>query len=225
MPKEKKRKEFDIHCQFSEMRDVVNMQPHPQNPNKHPDRQIALLAGILRFQGWRSPIQVSQRSGFIVAGHGRLEAAKLGGLQEVPIDLQDFPDEASELAHMLADNRISELSGVDMDEMSEILQRAANEMEDFDLQLAGYSEKDFQDLMDSVEVIEMGEGDIGKTAEDKEAGFEEADIRQVTIIMTLEQHRECLPRLAKIMKACKLNTNSDAALYAVMNYDIPAIEG
>lgn len=137
--------DFVIHCKFSEMRDVVNLQPHPQNPNKHSDRQIALLAKILRHQGWRAPIQVSSRSGYIVAGHGRLEAAKLGGLQSVPVDVQDFENEADELSHLLADNRIAELADLDMNEVKELIDGAFPD--DFDMDLTGYDM-----LMDVAEI-------------------------------------------------------------------------
>ncbi len=136
--KNKERQEFEIHCQFSEMRDVVNLQPHPDNPNKHPDRQVALLAKVLRYQGWRSPIQVSSRSGFVVAGHGRLEAAKLGGLASVPVDVQEFQSEADEIAHLLADNRIAELADLDMTDVKELMGSSFDAS--FDLALTGYDE-------------------------------------------------------------------------------------
>ena len=59
-----------VHCTFEKAVDVVDLVEHPRNPNKHSDKQIALLAKIIRNQGWRNPIVVSADSGFIVAGHG-----------------------------------------------------------------------------------------------------------------------------------------------------------
>ena len=85
----------------------MNLVPHPQNPNKHTDKQIALLAKVIKHTGWRSPIVVSKTSGFIVAGHGRLEAAKLLNAGKVPVEEQDFKTEAEEFAHLGADNRIA----------------------------------------------------------------------------------------------------------------------
>jgi len=61
-----------VHCSHTELADVVKLIPNPRNPNKHPDKQIALLAKIIRHQGWRSPVVISNRSGFVVKGHGRL---------------------------------------------------------------------------------------------------------------------------------------------------------
>lgn len=92
------------------MRDVTQLVPHPRNPNKHPEKQIKMLAKIMAHQGWRHPITISNRSGFIVAGHGRLAAAQKNGWTDVPVDLQDFDSEADEYAHMVADNKIAELA-------------------------------------------------------------------------------------------------------------------
>lgn len=82
------------------MRDVANLKPNPRNPNKHPQKQIERLAKIIKEQGWRAPITVSNRSGFIVRGHARLEAAKLLQLKSVPVDLQNYDSDDLELADL-----------------------------------------------------------------------------------------------------------------------------
>ena len=82
---------IEAHCAFDKEVDVVDLVPHPRNPNKHSDKQIALLAKIIGNQGWRNPIVVSERSGFIVAGHGRLGAARVLNVEKVPVDLQARP--------------------------------------------------------------------------------------------------------------------------------------
>jgi ParB-like chromosome segregation protein Spo0J len=110
-----------VHCAHGRMVDVTTLIPNPRNPNKHGDKQIALLAKIIRHQGWRAPITVSKRSGFVVTGHGRLEAAKLLQVELVPVDEQDFATEADEWAHLIADNRIAELAEIDGSELSGLL--------------------------------------------------------------------------------------------------------
>ena len=102
-----------VRCAYREQRDIVSLVPHPRNFNKHPDRQIALLSRIVRETGWRAPIVISARSGFVVAGHGRLEAAKLLQVETVPVDVQEFETEAAEIAHLAADNTIAELAEPD----------------------------------------------------------------------------------------------------------------
>ncbi len=67
----------EVKCAHDEMVPLEEIIPNPRNPNQHPDQQIELLAKIIAAQGWRAPITVSTRSGFIVRGHGRFAAAKL----------------------------------------------------------------------------------------------------------------------------------------------------
>jgi DNA modification methylase len=105
---------MEIKCAHTELVDTDLLVPNPRNPNKHPDEQIKLLAKIMKHQGWRSPVVVSKRSGFIVKGHGRLMAAKLNGWTQAPVDRQDYATEADEYADMVADNKIAELSETDM---------------------------------------------------------------------------------------------------------------
>lgn len=136
-----------IHCTHTELRDSAVLVEHPRNPNRHPRKQIELLARIIRHQGWRNPIVVSARSGFVVAGHGRLAAARLLGLAEVPVDVQDFGTEADEWAHLVADNRIAELADMDDAGLGELL-RDLGEVEDFDLDLTGFDDEALAGLLD-----------------------------------------------------------------------------
>lgn len=99
-----------IYCKFSELQPLQKLVENPNNPNTHPKKQLDFLVKIILVNGWRSPIVVSKRSGFIVKGHGRYQAAKLAGWLEVPVDIQDYANEAEEWADMIADNKIAELS-------------------------------------------------------------------------------------------------------------------
>jgi ParB-like nuclease domain len=105
---------MEIKCAHTEVVDIDSIVPNPKNANKHPDNQIALLAKIMKQQGWRNPVVVSKRSGFVVKGHGRLMAAKLNGWTTIPIDRQDYASEALEYADMIADNKIAELAETDL---------------------------------------------------------------------------------------------------------------
>lgn len=98
---------MEIKCAYTELVDVAKLVPNPKNNNKHPKNQIERLAKIIDFQGQRAPIVVSKRSGFIVKGHGRLEAIKLLGWEKCAVDYQDYESEAQEYADMIADNQIA----------------------------------------------------------------------------------------------------------------------
>lgn len=126
--------DMKIECAHDEVVDLDLLIPNPKNPNKHPDNQIKLLAKIMNHQGWRSPLVVSNRSGFITKGHGRMMAAKVNGWKSAPVDRQDYETEADEYADMVADNKIAELAETDM------LMVNADAMSlgpDFDLELLG----------------------------------------------------------------------------------------
>ncbi len=99
-----------VKCAVDEIVEIHKLQPNPLNPNAHPARQIELLAKIIDYQGQRAPIVVSSRSGFIVKGHGRLEALKKLGWKSAGVDFQEYDSEAQEYADMVADNKIAELA-------------------------------------------------------------------------------------------------------------------
>lgn len=80
---------------------------NPKNNNKHPKEQIERLAKLIKYQGFRNPLVISKRSGFVLAGHGRIEAAKIAGLKELPVMYQDFESEAQEYAYLTSDNAIA----------------------------------------------------------------------------------------------------------------------
>lgn len=95
-----------IECQYTELVPVDNLVGHPDNPNKHSDAQIKRLAKLIKHHGFRHPVIVSKRSGFIIAGHGRWAAAKELGCLNVPVDYQEFASDDDEYMFMISDNAI-----------------------------------------------------------------------------------------------------------------------
>ena len=142
--KQKQISGIAAHCSFDRAVDLVDLVEHPSNPNKHSDKQIALLAKIIRNQGWRNPVVVSNRSGFIISGHGRLAAAKLLNVENVPVDYQDFASEAEEHAHLIADNRIAELAEIDGNELAGLLRQLDGRI---DMELTGFDQVSLDDLL------------------------------------------------------------------------------
>ena len=137
--------EVKIHAAYDELRDINGLKPNPQNPNKHPQKQIELLAKMIKEQGWRAPITVSNLNGYVVRGHARLEAAKLLGLKQVPVDLQDYDSPEMELADLIADNRIAELAEMSLPDLKDILESLDTGA--FDMDLTGFSDKAIEELM------------------------------------------------------------------------------
>ncbi len=134
-----------VHCSFDELADVTTLVENPRNPNKHGDKQVALLAKIIRHQGWRAPIVISTRSGFVVAGHGRLAAARLLNVEMVPVNRQAFATEADEWAHLIADNRIAELADPSRSELAGLLSEL--DTGGLDMDLTGFDNDALEELM------------------------------------------------------------------------------
>ena len=146
---------IETHCLYSVLVDPNGLRPNPDNPNKHSAHQIQLPASIIQEQGWRAPITVSTRSGLVVRGHGRLEAALLLGLTQVPVDEQEYESEAEELADRVADNRLAELAELDEDGLKAIMEKIAAADPNFDRELTGFQEDEIRKLFE--EEVDLGD--------------------------------------------------------------------
>lgn len=88
---------------------------NPRNRNRHSKEQISRLSDIIKYQGFRQPLIVSNRSGICVAGEGRYLAAKNLGMKQVPVIFQDFESEEQEIAAGVSDNAIAAWSELDLE--------------------------------------------------------------------------------------------------------------
>ena len=143
MGKQIKASGVPVRCSFTRIVPAASLKPTPDNPNRHPKKQLVALGKIINHQGWRRAPVVSNQSGFIVTGHGAVQAAILAGWKDIPIDEQNFSSPEDERAHLLADNKISEWANLDTD-LARQLVADLDELE-FDIELTGF-DKDFIDL-------------------------------------------------------------------------------
>jgi len=168
----------EVWCSFDKLVPVGDLKPNPRNPNTHPAKQVELLAKNIRYFGWRHPITVSRLSGCIVAGHGRLEAAKALGMQIVPVDYQDFANENDEMAVLVADNRLAELATTDLNTLESVIKDL--KVADFDTLLTGFEEGDLESLL----------GHVGEAAEeDGEADDADEDLGKGDVTIALGLYR------------------------------------
>lgn len=123
-----------VRCSYDELVNIKELKAHPKNRNKHPKEQVQRLAKILEYQGWRYPIKVSKRSGFITSGHGRIEAAKYLKWKQAPVNFQDYDSDEQEYADIQSDNAIAAWSELDL---SGINADIGDLGPDFDIDLLG----------------------------------------------------------------------------------------
>lgn len=122
-------------------RPINELIPYINNARSHSTDQIALIAGSIKEFGFNDPIAIDKDKG-IISGHGRLEAARLLGLKEIPtIELSHLSNEQKK-AYILAHNRIALDAGWD----DELLKIELNELKDvgFDLSITGFNENDLE---------------------------------------------------------------------------------
>lgn len=126
---------------------ISALRPYPKNAWTHSPKQIRQIAKSIKSFGFTNPVLID-KDNCILAGHGRVEAAKLAGLTEVPAVVISHLTPAQKKAYILADNRLAELSGWDKNILKveqEELQRI--EDGDFDLTLTGFETPEIDVLL------------------------------------------------------------------------------
>jgi DNA modification methylase len=119
---------------------IQTLRPNPRNARTHSRKQLRQIAASLRKFGFLNPVLVDDAD-VILAGHGRVEAAKLEGLAQVPVIRFDHLTEAQKRAYVIADNKIAERAGWDREilaiELGELIDLLP--MEGFDVSLTGFA--------------------------------------------------------------------------------------
>ncbi len=127
-----------------EIRAIDALIPYVRNARTHSDEQVAQIAGSIKEFGWTNPILVDGENG-IIAGHGRLLAARKLGLDKVPVIELANLTEAKRRAYILADNRLPLNAGWDFDMLAVELDELRDE--NFDLALLGFDQQELNDLV------------------------------------------------------------------------------
>jgi hypothetical protein len=116
---------------------VDSLKPRSTNPRTHSKKQIGQIASAIRRFGFINPVLVDDANG-IVAGHGRVEAAKAVGLDQVPTVRLSAMSEAEIRAYVIADNRLAENAGWDRELLALELKYLTDLDIDFDVTLTGF---------------------------------------------------------------------------------------
>jgi DNA modification methylase len=136
-----------------EYRSVEALIPYARNAKQHPDAQVAQIAASIREFGWGAPILVDGNNN-VIAGHGRLLAARKLGMDEVPVVSMDHLTDTQRRALILADNKIGENASWE----DELLGIELSELKDagFDLELTGFSIEEWEALIAGEETDKEG---------------------------------------------------------------------
>ena len=131
-------------AQSSELLPIEKITPYARNSRTHSDEQVAQIAASIREWGWTNPILVDEDGG-LLAGHGRLAAARKLGLTQIPTMVAKGWSEAQKKAYVIADNKLALNAGWDL----ELLAVELGDLQgfDFDLMLTGFSDEELSKLL------------------------------------------------------------------------------
>jgi DNA modification methylase len=152
--------------------------PYARNPRTHSDAQVAQIAASIREFGWTNPVLIDGENG-IIAGHGRVLAARKLALEQVPVIELAHMSEAQKRAYVLADNQLALNAG--WDEALLRLELADLSELGFDLGLIGFAEGELEGLL-------AGER-TGLTEDDEAPALPERAVTQPEDLWILGEHR------------------------------------
>jgi hypothetical protein len=120
-----------------ERRPIKSLLPYARNARTHSDEQVAQIAASMKEWGWTNPILVDE-GGTIIAGHGRVLAAKRLGITDAPVMVAEGWSEEKKRAYVLADNKLALNAGWD----TEMLAAEIGDLDGagFDISLLGFSD-------------------------------------------------------------------------------------
>jgi len=128
-----------------EQRSVSELIPYAANSRTHSDAQVAQIAASIKEFGWTNPILIDGDN-TIIAGHGRLLAARKLGMEKVPAIILDHLSKSQQRALVIADNQLALNAGWDMDMLKAEIEDL--NLENFDINLLGFDEKFLDGLLE-----------------------------------------------------------------------------
>lgn len=132
-------------AQKIELWDVARLVPYDKNAREHSPEQVAQIAASIIEFGFLNPILVDSKDG-IVAGHGRLSAAKELALDVVPVVVLDHLTENQKKAYILVDNKLAENATWNEDLLAEEIIKL--NLQDFDLNILGWTDEEIKALQE-----------------------------------------------------------------------------
>lgn len=130
---------------------IEKLIPYARNSRTHSDQQVAQIAASIKEWGFTSAILIDPQGG-IIAGHGRLMAARKLGMKEVPVMIADGWTDAQKRAFVIADNKLAMNAGWDDELLA--LELAELKHEGFNVSLTGFDLQELEELFDTSKTTE-----------------------------------------------------------------------
>jgi hypothetical protein len=174
--------------------------PYARNSRTHNEAQVAQIAGSIKEFGFTNPVLVDDFN-TIIAGHGRVMAAKKLGLEEVPVIVLSHLTDTQRQAYVIADNKIALNAGWD-EEMLKLEVKDLAEAK-YDFNLIGMSEVEFE-MYSKATDAEAQENDDAEPIDNSET-----NVRQIIINYPLEQYVDIIEKMANYAEQFALSNNTE----------------
>mgnify|MGYP001082295537 FL=1 len=189
---------LQINYKFTE-----NLIPYANNSRTHSEDQINQVASSIKEFGFTNPVLIDEQGG-IIAGHGRVMAAKKLGLAEVPTITLEGLTKAQVKAYVIADNQLALNSGWELDVLK-LEVETLGEM-DFDISLLGFDDSFSLDLLSGAE----DDGNLSLTPEEKLENYMNGDTKILRLAYTQEEIESVTAMLDEYLNETELEDYSTA---------------
>lgn len=195
---------------------------NPANFRRHPKHQRAALRKVLGEVGWVQDVIVNRVTGHLVDGHLRVELAVLDGATSVPVKYVDLSADEERMVLATFDP-IGAMADADARQYQALVDHLAKEDVVLDETIAAVAqrqhppspspqvpdERDALRVDHTVKFLEAGEIDYKHTTQDMMNSYQSTTVRQITLIMDMEQYADALTRMQHIMRQNKFTTNTE----------------
>lgn len=170
--------------------ELNKLKAFPYNPATHSDEQVAILIASIQEYGFRGHITVDDNN-MILAGHCRVEAARLCQMETIPCEIIDDFTDAQKQGYVLADNKIALMAGLDVGIFETAIENLIDD--NFDIDLTGYREWEVKHLLEDAHKSRSGDGD-------QDNGGSGGPVISVTLVFDDEQQKEHWYAFLRVLK-------------------------
>lgn len=195
-----------------EWKSPEDITPYARNTKKHPTEQIDKIASQIHEIGFTQPIVVD-KDYVVIAGHGRLEAARRLALKKVPVVVADHLDEFQVKAARIADNKVAE-SEWDFEMLR--FELGSLDLRGFNMALTGF---ELEDVAKFLQEPEKAEGQVGDSIADQSDNHANSDVKQIILIFDNEQYAEVSAKMEHLRDELECDSNTDLLLALIKFYE------
>lgn len=204
----------EIVTKRTKMVPVSQLTVHPDNPRSG---DVAKLKELISANGFIGALVVQESTGFILVGNHRYQAAEALGIDKVPVWYVDVDDHKAKQI-MLADNRATDFAGYDDAKLAELIQSIAAEEPD-ELTGTGFTSNDLDRLLRDIQAKAQPKETRGTFGTGKSMDrYSNTDLRQIQLLMTVDEYDVLLDAFEAIMEKHELATNYDVVLFLLDRY-------